>query len=129
MVRGIVVLRRVAVPIACCVLLGACYSYQRVSTTPSALPQGALGSKVRITTHDGRVITMSRSEIAADSVIGYLEPSNARFAVALSDVRAIERWGMNRGRTGALGLGAVLLYVVVVIAALVLASGGLVGTY
>ncbi len=97
--RGIRGIRAAAVGIVICVASSACYSYHTSNLAPVDFPQGSLGTKSRITLRDGRVHTMVRGAISGDSVIGNADGTNARLALAVSDVKSIDTWTYNRGRT------------------------------
>ncbi len=93
---------RAGVVAVCCLPEGGCYSFRPLTLAPADVPQGSLGGTTRISIRDGGSVTIERGAIVGDSVIGVKQDTNVRVAIPVSRVIGIERWGMNRGRTGAL---------------------------
>lgn len=89
-----------------CLVGTACYSYGRAEPPRAGIGAKGLGTTLRVTTRDGRVITMVHARISADSVIGSMESSNARISIPTRDVAAVAESTVNSSKT--IGLVVVL---------------------
>ncbi len=112
--NGAIVIRVVALfaLLAVLVLLQGCTSWQRRPFSPRETAAIRADRPVRVLQSNGTMVTLERSHVVGDSMIGDIERTDIRYAVALGDISRLEHKQISLGRTVGLPLvwlGAVTL--------------------
>jgi hypothetical protein len=89
--------------------VGACHTWVPTQLGPS---QQFVNGRTRVHHQDGRATIMMGPRVEGDSVIGRVDGSSARVALARQDVERIEVQRVSRGRTAIVGIGLLALYYV-----------------
>jgi len=104
--------------LALCLVVAGCFPKQwdvvRGPGPESVVNAVRRGGQVRVELVSGQVVTLYRSQVVRDSVIGTdatREVGNRRVAFALAQVRTAERWVPRKGRGLAIMLTATAVFV------------------
>lgn len=92
--------------LALCLTGTACYSYGQAEPPRADIGAKGLGTTLRVTTRDGRVITMVHARVSADSLIGSLQSNSSRISIPTSNVATVAESKIDSTKT--IGLVVVL---------------------